>query len=249
MSNLDYQQVETVLVDWLTQRVEEAGAEGAVVGLSGGIDSSVVSVLCKKAFGQDVTGIIMPCYSEEQDANDAEKVAGIFEIDYIIHDLSSVFEGLLALYKEDESSKRSKLAAVNIKPRLRMITLYYYASLKNYLVIGTDNWSELKVGYFTKHGDGGVDLAPLGRLVKTEVRELAGHLGIPDSIIEKPPSAGLWQDQTDEEEMGLTYETLDRYILTGEVDPENRKQIEELTKKNAHKLEPIPVPARDSFTE
>ena len=139
------------------------------------------------------------------------------------------------------------MALANIKPRLRMTTLYYYASLNNYLVIGTDNWSELKVGYFTKYGDGGVDLAPLGRLVKSEVRKLAKHFGIPEKIINKKPSAGLWEGQTDENEMGVSYEELDHYILTGEADKEVRERIDELARKNSHKTEAIPIPARQSL--
>ncbi|HMA60650.1 MAG TPA: NAD(+) synthase, partial [Halanaerobiales bacterium] len=145
----------------------------------------------------------------------------------------------------EEQESQANFALANAKPRLRMVTLYYYAAQNNYLVLGTDNWSELKVGYFTKYGDGGIDLTILGRLVKTEVRELAEHLVVPQEIIDKKPSAGLWQDQTDEDEMGLTYEELDRYILTGEAEPEVKEKIENLSSKNSHKLEPIPIPTRE----
>jgi NAD+ synthase len=248
MDKLDYGKVERVLVDWLKARVSEAGARGAVVGLSGGIDSSVTAVLCKKAFGDNVLGVIMPCYSSEQDAEDARLLARTFSVEYLTIDLSPVLDEFLVRVKGSSAKEEGILAIANVKPRLRMTTLYYYASINNYLVVGTDNWSELKVGYFTKYGDGGIDLAPLGRLVKTEVRELARHLGIPDQIIEKAPSAGLWVGQTDEQEMGLSYEVLDRYILSGEAEESQKERIEELASKSAHKLRPVPVPERELFT-
>ena len=241
---LNYSYVEKTLVEWLRDRVEQAGAAGAAVGLSGGIDSAVTSVLCKKAFGDNVLGVIMPCHSRAEDADDARLVAEKFSIDYINRDLGPVFDKFLDIL---DAEKDGGLAVANMKPRLRMTALYYYAAEKNYLVIGTDNWSELKVGYFTKYGDGGIDLAPLGRLVKTEVRQLAAHLGIPDKIINKAPSAGLWQGQTDEEEMGISYSELDHYILTGEASPEVRERIEELAAKSAHKLETIPIPSRQNI--
>lgn len=244
MPELDYSHVENALVDWLKSKVQKAGAQGAVVGMSGGIDSSVTSVLCKKAFSEQVLGIIMPCYSDKQDDEDARKVVEKFDIEYISRDLGPVLDEFLITLEGKKSRADNKMAIANMKPRLRMITLYYYAAKNNYLVVGTDNWSELKVGYFTKYGDGGIDLAPLGRLVKTEVRELAIHLGIPGSIIKKKPTAGLWKGQTDEDEMGLAYEDLDHYILTGEASPEVKKKIEKLSRKGAHKMEPVPFPSR-----
>ncbi len=245
MDNLDYRKVEEGLVSWLKDRVSEAGAKGAVIGLSGGIDSAVTAVLCQKAFGENVLGLIMPCYSNKKDAEDAILLAETFNINYLVKDLGPVLDELLVTIKGDYQKEQGNLAIANLKPRLRMISLYYYAASNNYLVVGTDNWSELKVGYFTKYGDGGIDLAPLGRLVKTEVRGLARHLGIPEPIIKKAPSAGLWGGQTDEQEMGLSYEVLDQYILTGEAEKGQIERIEELASKNAHKLKPIPIPDRE----
>ncbi len=247
MKKLDYDKVEQVLIDWLRNKVKTARAKGAVIGLSGGIDSAVTSVLCKKAFGDEVLGVIMPCYSNKEDGEDARLVAETFDIDYITRDLAPVFDEYLMVFEGKSGRNEKDLALANIKPRLRMITLYYYAAKKNYLVIGTDNWSELKVGYFTKYGDGGIDLAPLGRLVKTEVRELAGYLGIPEKVINKSPSAGLWKGQTDEEEMGVSYKTLDRYILTGEAEAEEKERIEDLAWRSAHKLSPVPIPERENL--
>jgi len=242
---LDYNHVEKTLIEWLRKKVNDANAKGIVIGLSGGIDSAVSSVLAKKAFPDNVLGLIMPCYSNEQDKKDAIMVAEKFSINYKIKELDSLYNNFKNTVNANEEFKNSNLALANVKPRLRMVTLYYYSALNNYLVLGTDNWSELKVGYFTKYGDGGIDLTILGRLVKTEVRELAKHLGIPKEIINKKPSAGLWEGQTDEEEMGLSYDELDHYILTGKGEPKIKEKIEKLAAKNKHKMDPIPIPQRE----
>ncbi len=243
--NLDYDHVEKTLIEWLKGQVKNANADGVVLGLSGGIDSSVTAALAKKAFPDNTLGLVLPCYSNEQDKVDGIKIAKQFDIEYKVKDLAPIFDSFKNIVNAPEEKSKNNLVLANVKPRLRMTTLYYYSAQNNYLVLGTDNWSELKVGYFTKYGDGGIDLTILGRLVKTEVRELARHLGIPEKIIEKEPSAGLWKDQTDKEEMGLTYEQLDRYILTGNAEPEIEEKIEKLSEKNKHKLEPIPVPDRE----
>lgn len=251
MAELNYTKVEKTLKSWLLNKIDKAGAEGVVVGLSGGIDSAVTAVLCKKVFDEKILGIILPCYSNQQDEEDARLLAERFNINYKIRDLSSVYDSFVDTLSVEKnitvSEQKEDMSLANIKPRLRMTALYYYAAKNNYLVVGTDNWSELKVGYFTKHGDGGVDLAPLGRLVKTEVLNLARHLGIPEKIINKKPSAGLWNGQTDEKEMGVSYEELDHYILTSEADKKTRERVEELAKKNAHKTEAVPIPARQSL--
>lgn len=239
MLSRNYEIVVDDLVNWIRNQITEAGCVGAVVGLSGGIDSSVTGVLCNKAFPQKTLGLIMPCDSNPQDKQDAQMIAEKFGIEYKILDLTEPFTNLLNRIEEEEQKegKVKKLAVANIKPRLRMTTLYYYANLRNSLVVGTDNKSELKLGYFTKYGDGGIDLAPLGELVKTEVREIGKVLGIPDRIITKPPSAGLWQDQTDEEELGISYEEIDKYILTGEAREEVKELVDDLEEKNKHKLQ------------
>ena len=244
----DYEKIKDNLVAWLQAQVKNAGLEGAVVGLSGGIDSSVTARLCQLAFGENLLTVTMPCHSSEKDREDALKVADKFGMEVVENDLSEIYDHLLANLKETDV-KAGKMAEANIKPRLRMTTLYYYAQAKNYLVVGTDNWSELKIGYFTKHGDGGIDLAPLGSLVKHEVRELARELEIPEAIINKKPSAGLWDGQTDESEMGFSYQELDKYILTGEAEPEVKDKIQKMASKNSHKLTPIPIPKRDKIVK
>ncbi|MFW6381797.1 MAG: NAD(+) synthase, partial [Bacillota bacterium] len=152
--SLDYQYVSNKLEQWLQTKIEEAGARGAVVGISGGLDSAVTAVLCKRAFPGETLGVIMPCYSQVEDTEDGRLVADKFDINYLVRDLGSVLDQLLETL-EEKPPDREQMAVANIKPRLRMTTLYYYAARNNYLVVGTDNWSELKVGYFTKHGDGG----------------------------------------------------------------------------------------------
>lgn len=244
----DYLKIKDNLVDWLQNKVDNAGLEGAVVGLSGGIDSAVTARLSQLAFGENLLTVIMPCHSNEKDREDAFKVADKFGIKVVENDLSEIYDHFLANLKES-GIEAGKLAEANIKPRLRMTALYYYAQAKNYLVVGTDNWSELKIGYFTKHGDGGIDLAPLGSLVKHEVKELAKVLEIPAEIIEKKPSAGLWDGQTDESEMGFSYQELDKYILTGEAEPEVEEKIKKLAVKNSHKVAPVPIPKRNQLVK
>lgn len=224
------------LIAWIRGQVSGAGLHGVVFGLSGGIDSAVVAVLCTRAFPENCVGLVMPCYSSEIDIEDARTVAGKFQIPVRTITLDEVYESLLGVLPVSEFDPASrKLAEANLKPRLRMLTLYYLANRLGYLVVGTGNRSEISVGYFTKYGDGGVDILPLGNLVKSQVRELASHLGIPNEIIEKPPSAGLWEGQTDETEMGLTYEELDRYLTSGEAREAVRKKVDAMMTESAHK--------------
>ncbi|MCL4425695.1 MAG: NAD(+) synthase [Firmicutes bacterium] len=242
-------QLVDALVNWLRNSVEESGARGLVVGLSGGVDSAVVGALARRACPDNTLALIMPCQSSPEDAADARLVAETFGLNYRIVSLDRVYEALLASFlpgggegKPSAPGDLTRLAMANLKPRLRMLTIYFHANLYNYLVAGTGNRSELTVGYFTKYGDGGVDLLPLGHLVKGEVRALAQYLGVPERIITKPPTAGLWAGQTDEGEMGLTYEELDRYILTGEADPAVRERIESLNRRSEHKRHLPAVP-------
>jgi NAD+ synthase len=228
---------------WIKDKVLAAGCRGAVVGMSGGIDSSVVAVLCQRAFPGNTLGVIMPCYSTDQDKAHAGIVARQFSIPTKTIVLDNIYDALLKIlpdFKSDASLAR--LAQANLKARLRMITLYHAANQLKYLIAGSGNRSELTVGYFTKHGDSGVDILPLGNLVKKEVRELARFLKIPQEIIEKPPSAGLWEGQTDEGEMGFSYEALDRYILTGRAPDELKKRIEAMKAASAHKRATPPIP-------
>lgn len=231
------------IVNWIRAEVEEAAAEGIVLGLSGGVDSAVVAALSKKALGENLLGLIMPCQSEPEDEEDANLIASHLGIKTEQIDLETVFKEFLRILPSG-----NRLAQANLKPRLRMITLYYFANKCNYLVAGTGNRSEIAVGYFTKYGDGGVDILPLGGLLKSEVRRLAGDLGIPKRIIEKAPSAGLWPDQTDEGEMGISYDELDKTIdvlESGKRDESNPLlvMVENLVRRSSHKRSPPKSPS------
>jgi len=193
------------IVNWLKQQVKGSGAKGIILGLSGGIDSAVVAALCKEAVGKNnVLVLYMPCNSNIQDLKDAKLVAKKLKLKSKLVDLSNVYNNFLKVLPQAQG-----LALGNLKPRLRMSTLYYFANKLNYLVCGTGNKSELMVGYFTKYGDGGVDILPMADLFKRQVRSLAQKLKIPENIITKAPTAGLWQGQTDEGELGITYNELD----------------------------------------
>ncbi len=220
------------LVEWLQEKVNEANAKGVVFGLSGGIDSAVIAGLAKKAFPDNSLGIIMPCHSDPIDEEHAILVAEALKLETAKVDLSNSFDTLLDSIKVEN---KNKMAISNLKPRLRMTTLYYFAQNNNYLVIGSSNKSEFTVGYFTKHGDSGVDILPLASFVKYEIRELARALEIPSIIIEKPPTAGLWANQTDEKEMGFSYDVLDNYIKTGEGPKEIVEKIERMNDISEHK--------------
>jgi NAD+ synthase len=193
---------------WIRKQVEAAGAAGVVVGLSGGIDSAVAAVLAQKAMGEHVVTLLLPCHSVREDERDALMVADAFHLRRERVDLSPVYDAWLHQLPDG-----GEMCRANLKPRLRMASLYYYANKLNYLVMGTGNKSERMMGYFTKYGDGGVDLLPLGDLTKTQVWKLARELKIPKRIIERPPSAGLWAGQTDEEDLNIRYEDLDEIIL------------------------------------
>jgi NAD+ synthase len=224
------------LVSWIKERAEQANCGGVVFGLSGGIDSAVVGVICRRAFPKNSLGVMMPCHSSKEDLEDALAVAQQFAVPTVTVTLDEVFDCLLkALPDLKCDDKTKKLAEANLKPRLRMSTLYYLANRLNYLVVGTSNKSEIAVGYFTKYGDGGVDIMPLANLLKRDVNELARHLGIPKKLIEKAPSAGLWPGQTDEGEMGVTYKELDQYLASGQATDKVRQKMDAMARASAHK--------------
>jgi NAD+ synthase len=216
------------IIVWLKRKIKDAKKKGIVLGLSGGIDSSVVAVLCKKAIGnKNLLCILLPCQSQKIDIIDAKKVAKKFDLNIKTIDLTNVYQNFLKVLPEG-----NKLSLANIKPRLRMLTLYYFANNLNYIVAGTGNKSELSVGYFTKYGDGGVDILPIGNLYKSEVRAMAKYLNIPSEIIKKPPTAGLWAGQTDEDEMGMTYDYLEYSLKNKKLN----KKLKQYVENAKHKL-------------
>jgi len=242
---MNVEQLSDNLVNWLRAEVEAAGCRGVVFGLSGGVDSAAVAVLARRAFRDQHLAVIMPIESDPRDRDDALLLIEKFRLEHREIDLGPVFRAFVQTLGESGEMRRDDLPLNNLKPRLRMATLYFFAARNRYLVIGTGNRTELTLGYFTKYGDGGVDLLPLGHLVKHEVRELAAHLGVPDSVISKPPTAGMWPGQTDEEELGFSYDDLDRYLVGGEGSEALAARVEERRIKNAHKLRipKLPPPA------
>jgi NAD+ synthase len=244
----------------MRQLLHSSGARGFVVGLSGGIDSAVVARLAQLAAPGHVLAIVLPCHSDPEDARDAMVVANHFSLMTVRIDLASSYDALVAdaqavLAALPEPMRatapadplRGRVPLANIKPRLRMATLYFYANTLNYLVAGTGNRSEIAIGYITKYGDGGCDLLPIGHLVKSEVRAIARDLNIPPVIIDRTPSAGLWLGQTDEEEMGFTYADLERYLEEGPqtVSPALAMRIERLMRLSEHKRQLPPIPDLD----
>jgi len=227
-------------VEWLHNKTLQAHARGLVVGLSGGVDSAVVAGLCKRAFPNNSVGVILPCHSNPEDREDALLVAETVGLDVIEIDLAAAHTAIYrqvetGLAKRGEQVLGQQMSAGNLKARLRMASLYSVANSLNYLVIGTDNAPESYTGYFTKYGDGGVDLLPISSLTKTEVRAWARLLGLPEQIAGRVPTAGFWPGQTDETEMGLSYDVIDHYLLGGDVAPEARDRIETLHRQSEHK--------------
>lgn len=222
----------------LKKKLKDAKAMGFVFGLSGGIDSAVVAYLLKKAAGARVIALILPCESEKSDLMDALMLVKKLKLKYKIIDLAPIYRSLLKALPKNAG----KVARGNLKVRLRMIVLYFFANCNNYLVAGSSNKTELEFGYFTKHGDGASDILPIAGLRKTSVRKLAETIGIPLKIIKKPPSAGLWKGQTDEAEIGLTYEILDKLVknpgLIRKLPPSRKKRVKTLLSSSVHKLKP-----------
>lgn len=241
MSSKEINQKIDKTVEWLKNKVKESGTKGLIVGLSGGIDSSVVAFLLKKAFPEDSMGVILPCKSHSNDATDAEALAKACGITYTTIDLTveqtslldKVVNGLEGLGKDAEINKR--LTDANLRARMRMSTIYAIANSLNYLVVGTDNAAEVHTGYFTKYGDGGVDIIPLANLTKREVYQWGKELGVPSSILDKAPSAGLWEGQTDEKEMGTTYDMIDDMLEGKDIPKRDQEIIDRLHARSEHK--------------
>ncbi len=236
------------LTGWIRQEADAGRARGAVFGLSGGIDSAVVATLARQAFPETHLALIIPIHSAQRDLDDARLVVSEFGLNSKELRLDTVYEQFATtLGAASDDAGKPDLALANLKARLRMAALYYHANKFRYLVVGTGNRSELTLGYFTKYGDGGVDLLPLGHLVKSEVRELAEHLGVPQPVVDKPPAAGLWRGLTDEQELGFSYAQLEHYLLDGAGEPTVREKVDARRRANAHKLRtpkmPPPMPS------
>lgn len=231
----NYAEETSARVEYIRAYLKESGAKGIVYGNSGGKDSALVGILCKMAC-ENTVGIIMPCASKRNygmDKDDGLEVAEKFGIETRTVDLTPVREAELAAL--EGVTKLTDMAVANIAPRLRMLTLYAVAHAEGRVVAGTGNASEAYVGYFTKWGDGAYDLNPIADLTVGEIYEFLEYLDCPRVIIEKAPSAGLFEGQTDEAEMGVSYADIDKVVLGGEVDPDVRAKIERMHAATEHK--------------
>ncbi len=223
---------------WIQKTVKDAGMKGVVIGLSGGIDSGVTAALCVRALGaENVLGLVMPCDSIEEDTRDGLRTAEHLGISVKVIDISPVLQTFVIAGDLDTSDV---LNLGNVKARLRMTMEYAYS--KNRLVAGTGNLSETKTGYWTKWGDGAADFLPIADLWKDEVIKLGKYLKLSDWMLSRVPSAGLWVNQSDEDEMGVTYEEIKSYFTTGvqSVSAEAAERIGQLFVSSAHKREIIP---------
>lgn len=237
----DYELETKNRIAFIRDVLSSAKADGIVYGNSGGKDSALVGILCKMAC-TDTVGLIMPCGSKRnynEDKNDAEALAIKFDITMRVVDLTCVRDSLIQAM--DGVTELTKTAVSNIAPRLRMTTLYSVAAAENRLVAGTGNRSESYMGYFTKWGDGAFDFNPIADLTVTEIYEYLRFLKAPEFILSKAPSAGLFDGQTDENEMGITYKSIDTFLLTGSVNEHNRAIIEKYHRVSEHKRKMPPV--------
>lgn len=254
---LDPEETEKVLTGWIRDYCTDAGVENLVVGMSGGIDSAVVATLGARALGADhVHGFFLPSYvSTDEEREHAGLAAAHAGIELHVYTIADMVKETVRQLEADTGRETPRDVKANIMARCRMVLLYAEAQMRGALVLGTGNKSELLTGYFTKYGDGGTDLVPIGDLYKTQVRAFAAHLGIPGPIIEKPPTAGLWGGQTDEKELGMTYDTLDQILLGIEVGLEPRRiaedagvdlsevvRIENMRRATQHKRAPSLIP-------
>lgn len=237
----DYAKELRLRAEWIRGVLRRAGADGIVYGNSGGKDSTLVGILCRQAC-DNTLGVILPCQSGRnygEDREDAIAAAEQYGIATAEVDLSEVKEALLRAVQPVAIMERP--ANANIAPRLRMTALYALAQSRNSLVAGTGNRSESYVGYFTKWGDGACDFNPIADLTVSEIYEFLRYLKAPAHILEKAPSAGLYEGQTDEREMGVSYRAIDNYLMKGTGKERELDRIRALHEKSLHKRQPIPV--------
>ena len=231
-----------VIEKFVRDYLDKSHCKQYVLGLSGGVDSSLVAAITKAAVGKEkLTCIMIPIESHPSDLEDAMELASQLDLNYIVIDGTTSYRETVNRFLE-QGIELDRATLSNLKVRIRMTILYAYAQKVGGLVIGTDNKDERYTGYFTKYGDGAVDLLPIVHLVKSEVVEGCKLYGISDRLAERTPSAGLFEGQTDETEMGVKYSDLDKYLLGGEIDSKSKERIEHLHRISEHKRIPIPTP-------
>lgn len=248
---MDYKKLIEEIVQWLRQQVENSHSKGLLVGVSGGVDSAVVANLIKLACPNNSLGVILPIHSSQNSVNDGKILIEQCKIESVTLDMSDEHTSILnkamqelknvGIYKEPYL----QMTDANLRARMRMSALYALANNLGYMVVGTDNADETYTGYFTKYGDGGVDILPLKEIFKSEVYKMGEILGVPESILKKAPSADLWANQTDEKEMGVSYPTIEKYIKGEKVSAEDEKIILNLHNKSEHKRVALPYYKRN----
>ncbi|MDE5545609.1 MAG: NAD(+) synthase [Malacoplasma sp.] len=225
----DYIKIINIIANWINGVLEESKTKGFVFGVSGGIDSALICAIASKFFKDKSLALRLDIYNSTKDVNDANLVINHFKINSVNKNLEQTFNAII------KDLPDNKLAKMNLKSRLRMVTLYYYAQVYNYLVCGTSNADEIYTGYFTKFGDSGSDFIPLANLTKNDVRECAKLLGVPNQIIFKDPSAGLFENQKDEDDLKVTYEMIDNFLEKKEIPKNDYERIEYLHRISEHK--------------
>ena len=244
-----YETICNTIINFIKHEIKKRNSNGVIIGMSGGIDSSLITVLAVKSLGnQSVYGLLLPDSSvtPKSDTKDAEELAQSLKIKYKIIELNKIKKQLV------DGLARNKMARANLLVRLRMSLLYYYATVMNRLVLGTGDKSEMMLGYFTKYGDGGADLFPIADLYKTEVRSLAQYLNLPKKIVHKKSSARLWKGQTAEGEIGIKYEEIDKILYhlennipfssnSNKLNENNISKIKSMLEKNEHKQNMPPI--------
>ncbi|RLM53359.1 NAD+ synthase [Halobellus sp. Atlit-31R] len=255
LSEAELERTADHLQSFVRDVVDGAGADGAVLGLSGGIDSTTVAYLAVEALGaENVHGLVMPsAVNREDNMSDAEWLAQELEIEYDVVEIQPIAETFFDTFPE---AADDRMAAGNVYVRVRAVLNYFVANHENRVVLGTGNRSEALAGYYTKYGDQAVDCNPIGNLYKQQVRQLAAFLGAPEELVTKTPSAGMWSGQTDEAEMGLDYDTLDAILALHvdgplsaaatvrelDVTEEQIERVVDLYEGSAHKRSMPPAP-------
>lgn len=225
----DYIKIIDKIANWMNQTLIEAKSNGFVYGVSGGIDSALICAIASKFFKDRSLAVRLDIFNSVNDIKDANLVISHFKVNCVDKNLEQVFNTFI------KDLPNNKLALMNLKSRLRMVCLYYYAQAYNYLVCGTSNADELYTGYFTKFGDSGSDFIPLANLTKTDVRECSKILGVPSQIINKDPSAGLFENQKDEDDLKVSYLEIDDFLENNPISESSKNRILDLHKISEHK--------------
>jgi len=235
IKNKNYSKITESIEDFLLEKIEKTNSKGVILGLSGGIDSAVLAYICKRKLKEKTLAIIMPDteITPKSETEDALKMISLTGIDYKLVDINPIVKEYSMYLEPDEKSKG------NLRARVRTNILYYYANLKNYLVLGSSDKSEYNIGYFTKHGDGASDITPIISLYKLQVREIAKYLQVPENVISKKSSPHLWKDHEAENELGITYEEIDSILYCLLEKNLSLEEIEKSTLIEKSKIEKI----------